>query len=292
MTYSNLDLANAFIQTGELGDALAALNRHLDDTPQDEDGRRLRAEVLARLPGDESLLAALADLQALSIQTTHDIILQSVLLERLGAIDQALATVAEGQKRHPDDDRLTERYLVLLRKMGKVDQAREIVDRLVTAESHDWRWTQWAGDLAADAGDDQAAIEHYSAALAAIAARYDIDTDSAAKQLSDKSISDAAAMTIGGIYARLLLARADAYVRLGDLDAGETDYRSAAILIPDEPMIPFNLGLIAARRGDLEGAVEQCRRAYAGASDTLQAHMWDVLDGDDVYAGLRTRLLV
>ena len=42
MGYSPLQLAQAFIKTGEIEDALDALNQHLEATPSDDETRRLR----------------------------------------------------------------------------------------------------------------------------------------------------------------------------------------------------------------------------------------------------------
>ena len=51
--YSPIELAEAFIRTGELADALDALNPHLEAQPNDETALRLRAAVLMRLPGED-----------------------------------------------------------------------------------------------------------------------------------------------------------------------------------------------------------------------------------------------
>ncbi|MBZ0278924.1 MAG: tetratricopeptide repeat protein, partial [Anaerolineae bacterium] len=46
MGYSPMQLAEAFIKTGELTDALDALNQQLETVPQDDYARRLRSQVL------------------------------------------------------------------------------------------------------------------------------------------------------------------------------------------------------------------------------------------------------
>ncbi len=87
MGYSPMELAEAFIQTGELPDALDALNQQLTAYPDDETARRLRAQVLMRLPGEEHLRAALHDLDQLASPTAEDGLLRGILLEQLGAYE-------------------------------------------------------------------------------------------------------------------------------------------------------------------------------------------------------------
>ena len=130
MPYSPLQLAQAFIQTGEIEDALDALNEHLDTTPDDTEGRRLRAQVLARIPGETALRKALADLDALSEQTAHDYILRSALWEKLGRGAESLEAAARGHQTHPEDERLIERYLYVLRTQGDFAGARKLAARI------------------------------------------------------------------------------------------------------------------------------------------------------------------
>ena len=52
MTYTPLELVVAFIQTGELADALGAIDQHLQDQPADDRVRRWRLKILRQLNGD------------------------------------------------------------------------------------------------------------------------------------------------------------------------------------------------------------------------------------------------
>jgi tetratricopeptide (TPR) repeat protein len=276
--YSNLELADAFIKAGELEDALEALRQQLKDSPQDDESRRLYVDVLVRLTADGNLRSAIKLLDELSEQTADDYIKRSVLLERLGLDDDAIAAAKQGYTKYPDDERLTERYLYLLRNIGKISEALEIVNKLLADQADDWRWLQWAGDLSVDDGDHDDAIKHYSAALDAIKAKHDVDTDATLLR------------AIRAIYARILLARADVFVKVNQLEKAENDYNYAVGFMPDEPTIAFNLGTIAALRGDIDKAVELCRDALQTATPTMQEHMRDSLKGNVVYEVLLGRL--
>ena len=76
----------------------------------------------------------------------------------------------------------------------------------------------------------------------------------------------------------------------GDLDRAESDYGTAATLIPDDPMIGFNRGLIAARRGDKDNARRLCREAYHHAPPVLQEHIRAVLGSNPAYTSLSESL--
>jgi tetratricopeptide (TPR) repeat protein len=270
--YSPLEMAEALIQSGELDNALEVLNEHLKAISGDSTARRFRAQIYAHQPDETSLRAALLDLAALSSKTAHDYILQSVLLVRLRQFADAIAALHEGHTRYPDDERLLERYVHLLRGQGEITRARALLaDRLES-----WRWQQWAGDLAVDEEDFTAAIRHYNTALRAVGVRFDLTAQ------ADNRTSSA----IMPIYARLLLARADALLRLNQYAEADDDYKTAAELMPDDPVIPFKRGLLAAMRGEIEDAEVYCRAALAAASPSLCAYMLSSIETQPNYTKL------
>lgn len=286
MSYSALELANAFIKAGELEDALDALNQHLEQAPDDDEALRLRAEVRARIPGEQNLRMALRDLDSLTPVYPQDAMLRSALLEQLGDRAESLNAIAQGHAANPDDERLAERYLHLLRAQGEITRARVLAEQMRAGQPDSWRWMQWAGDLAVDAGDDLAAIAAYSSALETLDARYGLDSHTSASILDDEAVSDAASLTIPGVYARLLLARGAALGRVEQFERAEADYATAARMIPDDPVIGFNRGLLAARRGDLDAARPLCRAALEVANAALRADMEATLRTDSAYAEL------
>ena len=179
MTYSPLQLAEAFIQTGELTDALDALNTHLSGHPADDAARRLRAAVLMRLPTSENTRTALADLDQISAVTAADAVQRSIILQRGGDWEGAQAAMQEAHRLRPDDERICERYVETLARCGQVDQALE----LVAAQPINWRWLQIAGDLKRDTGDAQAAAQDYTAAIAHLDAQMDTAGNAVAANL-------------------------------------------------------------------------------------------------------------
>jgi tetratricopeptide (TPR) repeat protein len=254
MTYTPLELAQAFIQTGELEDALDALNQQLTDQPDDENSRRLRIAVLLQLRGDDHLQTALADSQQLTDLSAEDYVRRSLIFERLDEVDSALRVLGEARALAPNDERLVERHLhLLLLLQDDLTQARE----LVASQPQTWRWLQWAGDLAMQAGEQAAAVTHYSAALTQLEARFDLAREKYARAMQ----------------ARLLLTRADAFRHLEHIEQAEADYKAAAAIIPDEPLIPFGRGLVAALRGDMSTAIALCQEALSQANATLRNQM-------------------
>lgn len=270
MPYTPMQLAEAFIQTGELTDALEALNQHLDANPGDDATRRLRIGVLLRLADDNYLNKALADFDQLADINADDEVQRSVILERLHDSEGALEAMTRARAINPDDARLVERNLYLLAAQNKIDAALEFV----RTQPRTWHWLQWEGDLLVMCGDDMMATARYGLALAQMNERYTADDG-----------------FITPIRARLLLTRGDAYHRLGDFAQAEKHYIAAGKLIPTDPMIPFNRGLLAMQRGSLPDALKFCRKGYDEASAALRMEMEIVLRGDALYAELARQLL-
>jgi tetratricopeptide (TPR) repeat protein len=243
VTYTPLELAAAFIQTGELDDALAQLDLHLDQQPQDDVARRLRIS-LQRHRG-----ASLAVLQADYVRLAQRGPEDAMQLALAAELEAALSILAEAHTCWPDHERLTEQYLHTLAVQGDFETALHVVGQ----QSPGWRWWQWAGDLLVQAGDDMLATARYGLALAQLEGRHD--------------------PYLVPVRARLLLARAHAYRRLGLLDQAEMHYAAAADLMPDDPLIPFNRGLVAAAQGDLDRAEVICRAAFVAASAALRSQM-------------------
>ncbi len=173
MAYSAMQMAEAFITAGELGDALDALSTHLEANPSDEAARRLRAAVRLRLDDEAEHQAALVDLDALTALDADDHVQRSIVLQRLGDWAGAHTSMEQAHALKPDDERILERYLTTLEMSGKRDAARTLVSTLPKT----WRWQQIAGDLARSAGDLQAAAAHYSAALEHLEQKMDTTHD-------------------------------------------------------------------------------------------------------------------
>ncbi|MBZ0303998.1 MAG: hypothetical protein K8J31_29940 [Anaerolineae bacterium] len=266
MPYSPLDLAAAFIQTGELADALDVLNQHLVHQPQDDRARRLRIDVLRHLGRRAHLETALDDSNQLAEPTAEDAICQSLLLEQMEDDHGAAACLSRALQMWPDHARLIERDLNLLLRLDRADEALNVV----RAQPKVWRWLQWEGDALVASGNDLMATARYGLALADLEAHRTPEN----------------AAYLRPIQARLLLARAAAYLRLEMLDPAEDQYQAAESLLPDDPAIPFNRGLLAWLRGDADEARSLCRAALESASENQRERLLDDLRGDPRCAAL------
>ncbi len=238
--YSPLQLAEAFIRTGELADALDALNPHLAANPTDEVALRLRAAVLMRLPGEDHAQAALADLSHIKEPTAEDFVQQSIIWQiGLGDWQQAMLMTEQARVRSGADERIAERLLILYEQTGNIDKARALIHE----QPKNWRWLQLAGDLAQKAADYEVATAYYTQALT------DLDAKLSATQ-------NAITRNIKGM---LVGSRAAAYLKLSQPKAAETDYVAAAEYLPTDLSYSLMAGVAAALDGQHERAYALCQ---------------------------------
>lgn len=271
--YSPLELAQAFMETGELEDALAALDTQLTAHQDDSEARRMRAEVRARQGTDDSLRGALDDyahLQTLAPLTADDAVRCSALYERLGDLHSALNVIESVRQQFPQNARLTERHVHLLHAGGQDTAALAVIMALPADEINTWRWQQWVGDLSAQMGDGAQAVEAYSKALDLLTAH-------------SAGMDERWALPL---RARLLLARSAVNRTRGEYAAAETDAAAAGTLIPDDPAVPFNRGLIAALNGDMTTAKALVGQALEAAPDVMREAFMRELDADTRFAAL------
>lgn len=279
-----MQLAEVFIKTGEIEDALDALNQHLDQSPSDDAARRLRIEVLLRTDDSDKHSLALTDFDQLAQLSADDYILKASLLEKCASINQAIEALAQGYNIYPDNDRLIEQYLYFLHKVGRFQEVMEIISALPTH----WQWDAWAGQCYTALKQHNEAITAYSNALDGLQTHYAIDMNSEARMIEHEDISQVAGLTIMATYARFLLARAENYRQIDDLNHAKIDYQSAQVLIPNDTVIQFNLGVIAFLQGDQAEAIRLCKQALA-SPNALRSHMLDALK-DEIYLSLRNAL--
>jgi tetratricopeptide (TPR) repeat protein len=274
MAYTPLQLAEAFIQAGELADAADALTQHLDSNPDDDSARRLRAQVLARLPDEADLRLADADLSQLATPTTDDAIWRSIVLQRLGDNYHAAALLAELHENNPENERIAERYFDLLLGQGKYAEAQFVRDQMPDS----WDWLQRSAILAESQEQQEQAVLYLTQALADLETRFDLS-------------SDAFAQSIKGSF---LNQRAHDYLELQRFPEAEVDFAAAEALLPDDPSPTFWHGLITAELGDIEQGLMLCRTAFAKASDGWRAQMiasLKVIRDDERYRALADAIL-
>lgn len=266
MPYTPMQLAEAFLKTGEIPDALDALNQELEQSPENELARRLRIQVLSSLAGEANLNQALADFASLDLSSAEDYQRLSILHERLGNISTAIESIAKARELAPQDERLTERYLDLLLVQKDYSSALE----LVRQQSPTWRWLEREGDILALMGDDTTASARYGLVLAHL------------EQFEGQMRAD----YLQALKARVLLARAHSYRRLEQIETSQEHYQAAQALLPKDPTIAFNLGLLELLRGDRASAIEQCQDALAVASQSLKSEMLNSVDDESFKAAL------
>jgi tetratricopeptide (TPR) repeat protein len=232
-------MAEAFIQAGELADALEMLDAHLAANPGDDAARRWRAAARSRLGGTDNWRAALADWDALTDRTAADEVQRSILLMQLGDRSAAQVALARAHEREPEDERITERYINVL----DTAEALALVDTLPKT----WGWLKKAGDLAVKAGDHAAAVVHYTAALERL--------DSLAPLNS----------FLTNQRALLALSRANCLFALERYPEAEADYAAVIPAFPRDQWFPFLRGLAVYLGGNEAEGVQLCREAWSNA---------------------------
>jgi Flp pilus assembly protein TadD len=238
--YTPLELAEAFIRTSELADALDALNPHLDANPHDETALRLRAAVLMRLPGEDHARAALADLRQLTTKTADDFVQESVIWQMgLGNWEQAVSVMEQAHQIASGDDRISERLLMLYDHVGEVHKARALLNSLPRT----WRWRQLAGDLERKAHETENAIGCYDEALELLEQKMDT--------LLNPIVRNIMGMIVGS--------RAEAHLEAGHLIEAERDFRTTADVFPTDLSYGLSVGITLALQHKLDEAVSLCQ---------------------------------
>ena len=263
--HTPIELAEAFIQAGELSDALDALNQQLEAQPDDPPARRLRANVLLHLPGRAR--EALADLDALTTVSADDLLLRAQIHDLLDEHEAAF-TALEQAWTEQRDLRSAELLLSSLLRRGDVKRGLDLLADL----PKNWKWLGWSGDFYVIKGEFATAAEHFCSALDQL------------EQGEKNALTETQ-------KAHLLLKRADAYRRLKRYAEAETDYRAAEAIIPTDLMISFNRGLMIYEQGKLRSALPLCRDALDHAPEGLREHMRRVLTTDPRYNTLVQALL-
>lgn len=235
MAYTPMQLAEAFIQTGELQDALDALDQQLEDHPADDEARRLRIKVVMRMPDPVSLTPLLRELDKLSALTADDYVQKSVIMQQLSRFKESSSALGRAHMLKPDDLRITENLVRAFIRSEDFDSAKMLLADLPRT----WGWLRYAGEIAGKQGDYQSALKVYDEAID--------DLDRKLKTNDNPILVD---NKIG-----FMSMRAICYSRLNQFDKAEAEYAEMERL---EPRVPYNRlwrGFAIARSGDSERAV-------------------------------------
>jgi tetratricopeptide (TPR) repeat protein len=257
MPYTPMQLAEAFIQTGELQDAMDALNQQLQANPVDDEARRLRIQVLMRIQDRSEYQAALADLEQLKNPTARDLTNRYIILEHMGDYAGALEVAARLYQNDPTDERVAERYFWRATTQKEYTQAAQILTTMPRTSG----WLTKAGDLAMENGQLEKAPQHYSEGLKQLGIEFDLSTSDFARP----------------IHANLLMSRAQAYATLGQFHEASQDYAAAQVIMPNDPLIGFWHSFVLAELGHIQEAVVTCRIALETPIENLKARMVDNL---------------
>lgn len=257
MAYTPLQMAEAFIQTGELQDALDALNQHLEATPSDDDARRLRVQVLMRLRDIGSYYAALEDIDRLKNLSSHDRMNRYIIFEQLEDHAMALDTIEDLY----DDDLTDERVAELLFDRAIAQHKYDLSAQVLKAMPRTSGWLKKAGDLARAEGRHEDAIAHFTEALKQLGMEFDLAESQFARP----------------IHVDILLARAETYVTLGKLHEASEDYAAAQAVMPDDALIGFWHSFVQLELGHVQEAVVTCRIALETPNDYLKSQMVNYL---------------
>ncbi|MGB1289250.1 MAG: tetratricopeptide repeat protein, partial [Aggregatilineales bacterium] len=270
MAYSPMELAEAFIQTGELDDALEALAEQIDTEPKDFDARRLRASVLLRLPTDENIAQGIADMDVIPVKkrTGHDYWLRSLLFEKQGNIAGALVEAQLAELPDARGDRLTERIIEMWIAMKNYEGALDVIAQ----QPRNRIWREREADIYVLMGDDIKAMKAYNFVLAEMVEDFDLEHNGHHRAR----------------YARVLMAHAAVCQRIGDIYTARDTYAEASAYI-DDPVLDFNRGLLAATMGEMDKATELCSKGFNAASERVRAEMREDLVHEK-YTTLRRRL--
>lgn len=254
-----LELVNAHLFDGDTHAALTALDAHLSANPDDSDAQRLRAETHMALSTPDHLRAALDDFNALPTPTADDSLFMVRAYEQLGLPDQAISVLEAALTVDPTHPRLLQRLAEILLMQGRFRDALDQVEKLAP----DWRRLQMVGDVLFDLG-----LAHNMAREHAISAY-----QSSLNIIPIQKWSEP-------FRARIHLRLANIFQRLSDHKAVEREAAAAAKLIPGEPAIAFYQGWAQVKRGKPDQALNLLKKAFANASEAVQADFRKTLSAD------------
>lgn len=261
MAHTAAEIANALLTAGETQGALEVLNAQLEQQPEDAESRRLRAGLLLRMAqsGSGDFQAALRDLDSLAQPTAADHHTRSLIHEALGDLDAAVEAAYASRAAAPENTRIVERIVKLLMGAGRWAQAQALVAEM--QQHDDWRWAQWAGDLASAMGDDHAALAQYQTVLDAL-------------ENSPTNIY------VQGVKAYININVAKIYYRFGQFAYALDCFNRASYLV-DDPILHYHRCLIQLLLGDSNALLEG-KALIAQADELLRKEMQNI--DPDVYA--------
>ncbi len=270
-----LQVADLLLLGGDPTAALEQLDLAAEAAPADPRPYLRRAEILIARAGGEDCRAALVSLEraaALHPAESRLHFLRMRACYALGEVAAAQAAYEAAVAADPQDTRLREWGLRLALAAGDPARALRLAREAIATNPTSLSWRRWEAELLLQMGDDAAAC----AALTALVAHMPPDLTPGAW--------DAA------VWGALLLARAGVQRRLGDLAAARADLDAAAILLPGDPGVDLERGLLIWASGAVEEAYPLLRAALVAAAPGVRAGFWASLAGYPRLAALQADL--
>jgi tetratricopeptide (TPR) repeat protein len=244
MLYLVWELVDAFIQTGELTDALDVLNQHLNDNPHDAKALEMRGQINLRFGNLED---AIVDFRAIHHPTPDQTIHHAVALKRLGMFGLGLDVLNdalgmwEGEQT-ADYHRLVDCFVDIAIAQGDDENLKRALDCLAKVTQPSVYVFIRQAELARLLGEYQVAIVYFSDGI-----------DALSPQISPNHY-------LAPMVSSWLCARAGCYQSLGDGASAIADYLLAEKLMPDDRSIVMNRAL-------LMGDVDLMRSTWANANE-------------------------
>ncbi len=256
---------------GDAEGALREIEGVLEGDPQNPAAMQLRAMTLADLDRlREAEAQALATLTAVRedpgarrVVTPRARGILAICYRRQGRIAKAEAEYRSILAEDPWDVTTVVELARLLRETGRPDEARRLAEDLLARDGSNAFALGIRLELELDAGDREAALRTASAIADARAGYVAALTRAAGLLLEAGDPKRAAACleTALGAHRKLPpdLVRDLGHAQLaaGDLDAARLSFQALSRLRPMKPAPHYQLAVIAARKGDLEGAREE-----------------------------------
>jgi tetratricopeptide (TPR) repeat protein len=258
-----LQVADYLLLGGDALDALEMLARAQTTAPDSPEPPYRMAEILISLGGTDHLTAARDHLrQAIALgadEADAYFRLMQVHID-LNHIPAAQDAYTQAVQRDPANARLREWGIRLALLRNDLGAALVQAERELASAPENFHWQRWVADLRLQTGD-------------AAGARAMFDALIAAHLPADLPAEDWFAAQWGAI----LVSRADACRRVGDLDAASASLDRAEALIPDDPGILVGRGLVAWQADDDERAYDLLRAGLAAAPPEVRARLWPEL---------------
>lgn len=250
-------IADALLVSGDVEGAKGKIAEAIRAAPGSPEPYYHRAELLSRLGGTENLKQAWMNLVraiTLGMQTPEVHLSLMRTLIALGEWDAAQAAYVEAVALAPGDAHVREWGVRLSMKRGNLTQALQLARRELDTQPGNLHWMRWVADLLMQSEAYQEAFDAFDALL-------EKHTPPAPTPVTMETAQ----------WGEIFLKRAEASLRLGNLEEACADLDRAELYVPGEPGLAFVHGLIAWTSGDDDSAFPLLYSALTSAAPELRS---------------------